>query len=66
MSRPTELFVRIEIGNDGMMTSAQVAEALRNIAKRLEDNRYLENEECFQLSRGVMDANGNTIGEWGF
>jgi hypothetical protein len=65
MSRTIYLFVKIDLGNSGMQTSAQVAEALRKVAKRLEDNGYLENEEIQTLSRGIMDTNGNSVGEWG-
>lgn len=66
MSRPIEFFVRIEIGNDYMKTSADIAESLRAIARRLEANQYLEDTEIQSISRGIMDANGNTVGEWGF
>jgi hypothetical protein len=62
-----EMFVRISLGNDAMMTSHHVAQALRAIAKRLEDNEYLEySKEARELVRGVMDNNGQTVGEWGF
>ena len=66
MSKPDQVFVRISLGNDAMQTSQDVALALRKIAKRIEDNGYLEDEEIESLTRGVMDQNGQSVGEWGF
>lgn len=66
MGRVSELFVRVELGNDVMQTSKQVADTLRRIAQRLEDTGYMEDEEIQSLNRGVMDTNGNSVGEWGF
>lgn len=66
MCRPEALFVRISLGNDAMNSSAHVADALRKIAKRIEETGYLEDEELESLTRGVMDTNGSTVGEWGF
>lgn len=65
MCRPFEVFLRIELGNDAMQTSADVATALRKVADRLEEKGYLEDEEVSSLTRGIMDLNGRTVGEWG-
>ncbi len=47
----------IELGNDSMQSGPDVARALREIADRIEDD--LE-------ARGkIVDANGNTVGEYG-
>ena len=66
MSLPNEMFLRIELGNDAMRTSTDVATALRKVAERLEEKGYLEDEEMNSLNRGIMDLNGRTVGEWGF
>jgi hypothetical protein len=65
MTKANELFVRLDIGNVGMETSKHLADALRKIASRLEANEYVEDQEVESLTRGVMDHNGNTVGEWG-
>lgn len=65
MCRPNEVFLRIELGNDAMQSSADVATALRKVAERLEEKGYLEDEEVSSLTRGIMDHNGRTVGEWG-
>jgi hypothetical protein len=65
MTKANELFVRIDIGGSGMETSLHLADALRKIASRLESTGYVEDEEVESLTRGVMDTNGNTVGEWG-
>lgn len=59
-------FVRIEMGNDGMSTSQHVAWALNDISRRIESNKYLEDPEFEELTRGVKDNNGNTVGSWGW
>lgn len=65
MCRPNEVFLRIELGNDAMQSSTDVATALRKVAERLEEKGYLEDEEVSSLTRGIMDLNGRTVGEWG-
>ena len=56
------LFVRIEMSNDAMQTSFDVAEALRSIAERFVNNDYVEFGD--EVVRGIHDENGNTVGEW--
>lgn len=58
-------YVEIECGNDAMQTSKQVAEALRVVADRVEDNDYCE-VASDDLVRGIKDENGNTVGSFGF
>jgi hypothetical protein len=65
MSKPEEVFVNISLGNDAMLTSYDVARALRKIAERLEDNQYLEQDDMEVMARGIMDDNGLTCGSWG-
>jgi hypothetical protein len=61
MSLPKEFQMRIEFGNSGMRTSAQLIAAIRKVADRIDRNDYPVSQE---IEKGIMDANGNTIGEW--
>jgi hypothetical protein len=67
-----ELFIRIEIGNDAMLTTEHLVSALRGVANRMEDKGYLEDCELLDhpeklpFVRGIQDYNGNSVGEWGF
>jgi hypothetical protein len=53
--------LQIWIGNDAMQTSQDVADALRKVAKRLEDGETLEQLAC-RTGDSVRDLNGNTVG----
>jgi hypothetical protein len=49
----------INLGNDAMIDSLDVAQALRDVAK------VLSRDGGDAIEHGVVrDANGNTIGEW--
>ncbi len=48
--------LKIELGNAAMQDPGDVAQALRQVAVELAD-------EGFSGSK-IMDANGNTVGEW--
>lgn len=50
----------IDLGNDGMRTQHDVAEALIGIAKRM---RRSEADEPHDAGR-VYDINGNSVGSW--
>jgi len=57
----------INLGNAGMSTSEHVANALRAVAKRVENNEYVETCEDDMgelITRGIDDDNGNRVGEW--
>lgn len=47
--------LEIELGNDAMQTSDDVAEALANVTNSLLDGL---------TSGAIRDANGNTVGKW--
>jgi hypothetical protein len=47
--------LRIGMGNAAMLTPEDVAEALRSVARQLDDG-YGDG--------AVVDANGNRVGEW--
>ena len=52
----------IELDNDAMQTASEVAEALRKLADRLERGDL--REQTTPHGGGIMDINGNTVGEW--
>lgn len=47
----------IEMGNDAMQTSDDVADALEQVVKRMRGG---------DVRGSIRDLNGNTIGEFGF
>lgn len=47
--------MNLDLGNVAMATGADVAEALRNVAQRIERG---------EVGSAVLDANGNTVGYW--
>jgi hypothetical protein len=53
--------LEIELGNDMMSDSKDVATALRQVALRIERNQYDMGEP---LVRAIMDENGNSVGSW--
>lgn len=53
--------LEIVLGNDAMRTCADVREALRNVIERMAYNDYSMKQE---IDRGIMDANGNTVGSF--
>jgi len=52
--------LKINLGNEAMQCPSDVAEALRKLAKKLDAGGD------FALNDGgkIMDANGNSVGEW--
>lgn len=57
--------LEIELGNDAMQTSDDVAKVLEAVADRLVKREYLEDMEVLEtVTKGIKDANGNTIGSW--
>ena len=57
----------IELDNAGMSTSVDLATALRNVAKRIERNDYVETCEDDGgeiITRHIQDSNGNNVGKW--
>jgi len=56
----------ITLGNDAMQTGADVAQALRAAAERLEDRYGFDYiDEWTGLGAFIYDANGNKVGRWG-
>lgn len=50
----------IELGNAAMRSPADVADALRGLADRIEDDRVFRADD----RGGIRDGNGNTVGRW--
>ena len=61
------LTLRIRIGDDNMQNSLDVADALDGVAQRFRASGYVEtvqDNSREQISRGILDGAGNTVGEW--
>jgi hypothetical protein len=58
-----QLTVTITMGNDAMQTGEDLADALRRVAKEVEDLRMTE-AHAERLSGRIRDVNGNTVGGW--
>jgi len=56
--------LEIELGNDGMCTSSHVSAALNTVAKRIRANDYVRSVGSDEVTRGIMDVNGNSVGSW--
>jgi hypothetical protein len=58
---PNTFILEIELGNDGMQTSAHIAAALTKVVKQLTN---------VAMAKGIivkiMDVNGNSVGRWGY
>lgn len=55
----TTFTLEISLGNDGMTRGTHVAQALHELAKRLN-----EVEKPRPDAARIRDVNGNTVGEW--
>ncbi len=60
------LTIRINIGNDAMQTSAELAVALEIVARQIYENRYVETAEATneEIVKKIKDNNGQSVGEW--
>lgn len=56
-----KFILEIDLGNDAMDNSADVAKALKDISERLERAEY---DFAQYLVRGISDVNGNYVGSW--
>lgn len=59
--------LKINIGNDTMLSDHDVAGALEGIASRFRDARYVQtvaDEGGYTVDRPVFDGFGNTVGEF--
>jgi hypothetical protein len=60
--------LEMDLDNDAMNSSEELADALRRIATRIHDAKYVEQlngeEGRDDITRGIMDVNGNTVGQW--
>jgi len=53
----TEFSLKIELGNEAMLTAEDVARALRGVARRIDS-------DGLHGHRAVMDDNGNRVGSF--
>jgi hypothetical protein len=61
------IILRIELGNDTMQSSKDVADSLEKVANRFRDNEYVEivaTSKDASITRGILDRNGSTVGEF--
>jgi hypothetical protein len=54
----------IELGNEAMLGDDDIADALEKVAKRLRDNAYTAANVQEDITRVILDYNGNGVGEW--
>lgn len=58
----------VEFGNAAMLTSADLAQAMRQAADRIEASDYVgcvENSgDRYSIVRAVLDGNGNSVGQF--
>ena len=56
-----QFILKINLGNDAMITGYDIAGALRDIANKINDN---EDMRDFSGTKRIMDLNGNYVGSW--
>lgn len=69
MTIPNEFFVRIILGNDAMSSAEQIAETLRIISYRINDENLKNLMDGHEYGLGysiIRDINGNTVGSFGY
>ena len=56
-----KFIVELDLGNDAMQTQSDIIETLKNVIRQL---------PSVAMSKGIAvkikDANGNTVGKWGY
>jgi hypothetical protein len=57
----SQFILKINLGNDAMITGYDIAGALRNIAEKINDN---EDMREFSGEKRIVDINGNKVGTW--
>lgn len=58
-------FIKINMGNDSMDSSEDIALALKKVANRLETGLYdTHPDDEYEVT--ITDTNGNSVGKWGF
>lgn len=65
------LTLRVRMNTDDMHTSKHLADALRAVAQRCEENEYVENvrsqlstDAGYTITRSVSDTDGKLVGEF--
>ena len=57
----SQFVLKIQLGNDAMLTGYDIAGALREIADKINDN---EDMRDFSGVKKIQDINDNTVGSW--
>ena len=57
----SQFILKINLGNEAMLTGYDIAGALRDIADKVNDN---ENMREFSGEKRILDINGNSVGTW--
>lgn len=58
---PLILKIEIEVGNDAMKRPNELADALQQVSRRVRGANMKDGEGA-----KIMDANGNSVGRWGY
>ena len=57
----SQFILKINLGNEAMLTGYDIAGALRDIADKVNDN---EDMREFSGEKRILDINGNSVGTW--
>ena len=57
----SQFTLSIKLGNESMQTGSDIAESLRTIADKIQDNGNMID---FSGSKRIVDLNGNVVGIW--
>ena len=57
----SQFILKINLGNEAMLTGYDIAGALRDIADKVNDN---EDMLEFSGEKRILDINGNSVGTW--
>ena len=60
----TQFSLTISIGNDAMQTKSHIADALRDVVRKLEEGHSVYGEPATEDKGPIYDANGNRVGNW--
>lgn len=61
------LVLNLQIRIGSRQSSSAVANALDNVARRFRETAYVETLQRYpgdQVTRAILDANGQSVGEW--
>jgi len=56
--------LQIRMGNAAMLSSADVARSLREVAERVERHAFTVSTHATRANQPIRDENGDTVGSW--